>query len=165
LLILVMGVSGAGKTTVGAALARSLGWTFLDADDFHPPANVEKMAAGHPLAEEDRAPWLDALAHAIAHQRRAGRDVVVACSALRRAHRERLTKEADRSAVVYLAASPHLIERRLARRTDHFMDPALAASQFDTLEPPADALVLDARRPPDALVRTIRDTLGLHAAG
>lgn len=163
-MILVMGVSGAGKTTVGAALARSLGWTFLDADDFHPPANIAKMTAGHALDEDDRAPWLDSLAKAIAAQERAGRDVVVACSALRRAHRERLTAGAGRSAVVYLAAAPPLIERRLARRAGHFMSPALAASQFEALEPPADALVLDARGPPDALAREIRHALGLDAS-
>ena len=128
--LVVMGVSGSGKTTVGSALAQRLGWTFLDADDLHPPANIAAMAAGHPLTDAERAPWLDAVAEWV----QGHRPCVVACSALRRRYRDVL--RGDGVLFVYLEADPALLAARLGRRTGHFMPPSLLGSQLDTLEPP-----------------------------
>jgi gluconokinase len=131
--IMVMGVSGSGKTSLGKALAARLGLAFLDGDDFHPPANVAKMADGGPLTDEDRWPWLDRLGQAAAAQ--AG-GAVVACSALKRAYRDRLRLSCPRMLLVYIAGDPALIGRRLEGRRGHFMPKSLLASQFDALEPP-----------------------------
>ncbi|MGH7554364.1 MAG: gluconokinase [Longimicrobiales bacterium] len=161
MLILIMGVSGAGKSTVGSALARELGWVFLDADEFHPAANIAKMAAGQPLDEADRQPWLAALRQRLAFHDRREENVVLACSALKEAHRAQLTGAVADAAVVFLAADPELIDDRLARRTGHFMSPKLAESQFDALEPPRTAVVLDPSLPRDELVRRIRSTLAV----
>ena len=146
-LVVVMGVAGCGKSTVGAALAGRLAKPFLDADDYHPPANVEKMSHGIPLTDADRWPWLDRLAEALrAHAETAGM-AIAACSALRRAYRERLVATAGESILfVFLQGSRDIIAKRMAARTDHFMPTALLDSQFATLEPPAtdeNALVID----------------------
>ncbi len=130
--LVVMGVSGCGKSSLGAALAQAMGWPFQDADDLHPPANRQKMAAGQPLTDADRWPWLDLVGAALA-ENGAG---VMACSALRRSYRDRLrlaTK--DRLAFLHLTAPFDLIAARLAQRQGHFMPPALLASQWATLEP------------------------------
>jgi gluconokinase len=161
LLILIMGVSGAGKSTVGSALARELGWVFLDADDFHSPANIAKMASGQPLDDADRQPWLAALRERLLFHESQGEDVVLACSALKQVYRERLTGAVSHAAVVFLAADPELIDDRLARRRRHFMNPTLAESQFETLEPPRTAVVLDPSLPTDELVRRIRTELAV----
>ena len=129
--VVVMGVSGSGKTTVGSALAQRLGLRFVDADSLHPAANVEKMAAGIPLTDDDRWPWLDAVGAVLADG-----PVVVACSALRRVYRDRLRVAAPDVAFVYLHASRELLEERMTHRT-HFMPVSLLDSQFATLEPPA----------------------------
>jgi gluconokinase len=136
--IVVMGVSGAGKSTVGQLVAARLGCPFRDADSFHPPANVAKMAGGHPLTDEDRWPWLRAIAAWIAEHRAAGTTCVVTCSALKRAYRDIVTdhQRAD-VRLVYLTGEFDLIAARLAARKGHFMPPALLESQFDALEPPA----------------------------
>ena len=128
--LIVMGVSGSGKTTIGSALAARLGWTFSDADDLHPPANIAKMAAGRALDDADRAPWLAAVAAWIGTHR----PCVVACSALKRSYRDML--RSDGVVFVYLDAGRELLERRLSHRTGHFMPATLLGSQLDALEPP-----------------------------
>lgn len=133
--ILVMGVAGSGKTTLAAALAEHLGLARLDADDLHPPANVAKMAAGIPLDDNDRAPWLDAVADWMAHH--AGAGSVVACSALRRRYRDRLRAAAPALRLVFLDGNEALIATRLRSRTGHYWPPDLLPTQLAALEPPA----------------------------
>lgn len=133
--LIVMGVSGCGKSTVGIEIARRLDWDFRDGDAFHPPSNVEKMRSGAPLTDDDRWPWLDAIAAEIAARESRGGHVVIACSALKRAYRDRL--RASRAAIrfVHLAGSFELIDGRMKARQDHFMPASLLKSQFATLEP------------------------------
>lgn len=135
--VVVMGVSGSGKSTVGAALARRLGWRFEDGDGFHPPANVAKMKAGHPLDDADRRPWLEAIAAEIARVAAGRGHIVIACSALKRAYRDILIDGRTDARIVFLDGDQALIAARLAKRKGHFMPPGLLASQFATLEPPA----------------------------
>jgi carbohydrate kinase (thermoresistant glucokinase family) len=154
--IVVMGVCGSGKSTIGAALARQLNATFLEGDEFHPPANVARMAAGTALTDADRQGWLTTLGERLAEAERSGEAVVLACSALKRSYRDILRSHAGDLALVVLAGTPALLEQRMAARTGHYMPPSLLASQLATLEPPqADehALTLDASREPQALVR------------
>ncbi len=131
-----MGVSGSGKSTIAAALAARLQWTFEDGDRFHPASNVEKMRAGHPLSDEDRWPWLEAIADEIGRVCKAGGHVVIACSALKHAYRDVLLRARDDVRFVFLNGDQALIAERLARRKGHFMPPGLLDSQFKTLEPP-----------------------------
>jgi len=135
-IVLVMGVSGAGKTTVGEALARRLGWTFQEGDAFHPPANIAKMASGHPLDDADRAPWLASVEAWISDQLAAGRSGVIACSALKKAYRHALAAGRKDVVLVYLTGGAGLIAERLQARRGHFMPPALLASQLADLEAP-----------------------------
>ena len=137
--LIVMGVSGSGKSTIGETLAERLGWTFEDGDRFHPASNVAKMSAGHPLTDEDRRPWLQAIADEIDKVCKAGERAVIACSALKRAYREVLVHGRDDVRIVYLDGTQDLIAARLAARKGHFMPPGLLASQFKTLEPPVDS--------------------------
>jgi len=132
----VMGVSGSGKSTVAEALAARLGWRFEDGDGYHPPANVAKMSAGQPLTDEDRWPWLQAIADEIDRLSAAGQRAVVACSALKRAYRDILVHGRDDVRIVFLNGTQDLIADRLAARKGHFMPPGLLVSQFRTLEPP-----------------------------
>jgi gluconokinase len=132
-LLVVMGVSGSGKSTVGAELASELGVPFIDADSLHPIANVEKMAAGIPLTDEDRWPWLKLVGQQLAHSTATG--LVVACSALKRAYRDSIRSEADAARFVFLNASRALLDARVHQRTGHFMPPSLLDSQLATLEP------------------------------
>ena len=162
MIVVVMGVSGCGKSTVGEALAESLGWRFLDADDFHPPANVAKMAAGTPLVDEDRWPWLDRLAAEMRAINAGGGDAVLACSALRQAYRDRLAAAGD-VRFVHLAGDLPTIAARLASRQHRYMPQSLLASQFATLEPPADAIGVDVRDPVAVQIAAIRAALGLKA--
>ena len=153
--LIVMGVSGSGKSTVGEALARRLGWRFEDGDKFHPASNVAKMHAGIPLTDDDRWPWLKAIADEVDRACEAGSPAVIACSALKRAYRDVLVHGRGDVRIVYLRGNQPLIARRLALRKGHFMPPGLLASQFQTLEPPADdeaviAVSIDA--PVDAIV-------------
>ncbi|MEA2897563.1 MAG: gluconokinase [Bradyrhizobium sp.] len=162
--IVVMGVSGSGKTTIADRLANILGWTCEDGDKFHPKSNVEKMSAGHPLTDEDRWPWLQAIADKIDQVCEAGEHAVVACSALKRAYRDILVHGRDDIRIVYLDGTQRLIAGRLAARKGHFMPPGLLDSQFKTLEPPgADensvAVSIDASV--DAIVEDIVGKLGL----
>jgi len=134
--LIVMGVSGSGKSTIGEHLAKRLGWPYEDADQFHPASNVAKMSAGHPLTDEDRWPWLNAIAAEIDRVCEADERVVIGCSALKRAYRDVLLHGRTDVRLVYLDGSQALIADRLGRRKDHFMPPGLLTSQFDTLEPP-----------------------------
>ncbi len=134
--LIVMGVSGSGKSTIADTLAMRLGWTYEDGDRFHPASNVAKMSAGQPLTDDDRWPWLQAIAGEIDRVCEAGGHVVIACSALKRTYRDILVHGRDDVRIVFLAGTQDLIADRLARRKDHFMPPGLLASQFATLEPP-----------------------------
>lgn len=156
--LVVMGVSGSGKSTVAKPLATRLGWPFQEGDDLHPAANVAKMAAGHPLDDADRAPWLDAIAAWIAAHLRDGTGGVVTCSALRRAYRDRLRQAGPGVTFVYLKGSRTVIGERVAQRRGHFMPAALLDSQFATLEEPASdehAIVVDIDQPVEAQIDEI----------
>ena len=153
--VIVMGVAGSGKTTVGEALARHLGWNFYDADAFHPAANIEKMANGTPLTDSDRAPWLAALHSLISTSLKENRPGVLACSALKESYRRKLLEGNDGVQIVYLKGSYDLIWSRLSRRKDHYMKPQMLQSQFETLEEPAHALTLDVSLPVAELVAEI----------
>jgi gluconokinase len=134
--LIVMGVSGSGKTTIGEQLAARIGWRYEDADTFHPAANVAKMSAGQPLTDEDRWPWLRAIADEIDRASAAGERVVIGCSALRRVYRDMLVHGRSDIRIIYLEGTQALIAGRLGERKGHFMPPGLLTSQFKTLEPP-----------------------------
>jgi len=158
-----MGVCGCGKTTVGEALAGALGWPFFDADDFHPPANVAKMASGHPLDDADRWPWLDRIADEMRQILARSGHAVLACSALKEAYRNRLRRAGD-VRIVYLKGDEATIAARLAARQHKYMPASLLSSQFAALEEPADALVVDIRPPIADQVEFIRSAFALKAA-
>jgi gluconokinase len=160
MVVIVMGVSGVGKTTIGRALAASLGWEFHEGDDLHSAASKRKMHRGIALDDSDRAPWLSALRKLIQGMLSAGRNGVVACSALKQAYRDALVVDPNLVKVVYLKGSKQVIAQRLHHRTGHFMNPDLLESQFDTLEEPRDAIVTDISAAPEAIVTAIRARLG-----
>lgn len=159
MIVIVMGVSGSGKTTIGELLADRMGCGFSDADDFHPAANVEKMRAGTPLTDDDRRPWLQALRQAIENWQAAGESRVIACSALKAAYRDQLSPRND-AIFVFLKGSAEIIAGRLKARKGHYMNPDLLASQFATLEEPAGAIVVDIAPPPAVIVDNIMARLG-----
>jgi gluconokinase len=161
MIVIVMGVVGAGKTTVGSMLAAELGWQFADADDFHPPANVEKIRNGTALTDADRAPWLELLRKAIAGWRTAKSNVVLACSALKSSYREELNAGPE-VRFVYLKGSASLIAERLHARHGHFAGRSILASQVADLEEPQSAIVADIRQTPSQIVDSIRKQLGLE---
>ena len=165
LVVVVMGVTGAGKTTIGSLLAKELGWGFADADTFHSVANIEKMRAGEPLEDADREPWLAALEAHVARLLEHGECGVLACSALRTEYRERLSRPAESGKgevrFVYLQISPEEAHRRLQSRKGHFMPPSLVESQFEALEEPQEVLVLDGTHTPEQLVQEIRAAWGI----
>ena len=156
---IVMGVSGCGKSSVGKSLARALGWDFYDADDFHPPENVAKMAAGIPLDDSDRAPWLASLNELISSSLKADHPGVLACSALKERYRQQLMNGNDGVQIVYLKGSYDLIWSRMEERADHYMKPQMLKSQFDALEEPTNALTIDISMPLDDIVQKIIRTM------
>lgn len=155
MIVIVMGVSGSGKTTIGKLLAHRLGAHFLDADDFHPEENVEKMRGGAPLDEQDRAPWLTLLNKELRNHHLRGERVVLACSALKRSHRQALLEGLPAARVIYLRGSRALLASRLAQRKGHFMPPALLDTQFEALEEPRDAMTVDVSSTPEGIVEAI----------
>src|SRR5688500_17036805 len=153
--VVVMGVSGTGKSTVGAALAEQLGWPFLEGDDLHPRGNVAKMRAGEPLDDDDREPWLESIRCRVAERAAAGAGTVVACSALRRAYRDLLRDGVEGLFFVHLHASHDVLEARMARRVGHYMPVGLLWPQLDTMEPlgrDEDSVVLDVSGAADEVV-------------
>ncbi len=161
MVIVLMGVSGCGKTTVGEVLAGQLHWTFLDADNFHPPENKEKMRKAVPLTDDDRIPWLQALAARIVSANKTGENCVLACSALKRSYRQMIRGEETNVNFVYLKGPEELIADRLEKRTHEYMNPALLKSQFNTLEEPNNAVYVTIDKGPDAIVSEIRRELQL----
>ncbi|HLI13096.1 MAG TPA: gluconokinase [Alphaproteobacteria bacterium] len=165
MILVVMGVSGSGKTSVGRKLAEALGAAFVEGDRYHPPSNVAKMSAGTPLTDEDRWPWLRALRDAMDALHVAGRDVVATCSALKQSYRNLLAEDRPHLRFVYLKGSEALIGERLKRRKGHFMPPELLHSQFVALEEPRDAITVDITPPVDDIVAAILARLGRGKAG
>jgi gluconokinase len=160
MVIILFGVSGAGKTTLGRLLASELGWKFYDADDFHPGANVEKMRGMIPLSDADRAPWLENLRALIEDCIASEESAVLACSALKESYRRFLTVEPDEVKLVYLKGNYALLNERLKNRRAHFMNPELLSSQFATLEEPHDnATIVEVDQSPEEKVKRIRSAL------
>jgi carbohydrate kinase (thermoresistant glucokinase family) len=162
MIVLVMGVAGCGKSTIGSLLAARLGVAFAEGDGFHPAANVAKMSRGEPLTDADRQPWLAAIAGEIARRAERGESLVVGCSALRRSYRQTLIGNRRDARLIYLKGSPNLIAARMASRRDHFMPPSLLASQFAALEEPgADErpIAADIDAAPDEIVAFVLSAL------
>jgi gluconokinase len=159
--VVVMGVSGSGKTTVGRRLAGELGWEFFDGDDLHPPENVRKMASGVPLDDGDREPWLRQIRALVDRRCKSDQPAVVACSALKRRYREVLLGGTAGVALVYLRGSREILAERLRGRSGHFMPPGLLDSQLDALEEPRQALTVDVSLSPSEIVRVVESELGL----
>jgi gluconokinase len=159
MIVVMMGVSGVGKTTLGELLARKTGWQFHDADSFHSAANIDKMRNGIPLTDEDRWPWLDALNGVLQQAQARGESAILACSALKQRYRDRLSSGLRDVRLVYLTGDFDLVESRLHARKGHYMTAQLLQSQFAALEPPDGAIVLDVSAPPEALLQTIESHL------
>jgi gluconokinase len=163
MIVVLMGVSGSGKSTIGAALAAALGWPLIDADDLHPPRNVAKMAAGIPLTDDDRWPWLDRIVDTLRRTTAEGANVILACSALKQRYRDRLAQAGD-VRFVHLRGDPQTIAARLATRHHRYMPAALLESQFATLEAPSDAIDVDITMSVDAQVAAIIEALSATKA-
>jgi gluconokinase len=161
MIVVVMGVTGSGKTVVGQRLAAALGAEFIDGDDYHPPENVAKMRAGTPLTDADRWPWLARLNGVLRERAAGGGSAILACSALKAAYREVLLEDLPDARLVHLRGALPLIAARLAARRGHYMNPALLDSQFATLEAPADAIAVDVSDTPEAIVAAVRRELGV----
>jgi len=160
MVVVIMGVAGSGKTTIGRELAAELGWNFADADDFHPPANVAKMTAGIPLDDSDRAPWLAAIRLYIDARVDRRENAVVTCSALKEKHRAVLLGGSPDVKLVYLRGTRDLLWERISGRQDHFMKPAMLDSQLAALEEPVNALVVDIAPSPAEIIADIRSAIG-----
>ena len=159
--IILMGVAGAGKTTIGRQLAQQMNWPFCDGDAFHPQSNIEKMRHGIPLTDDDRRPWLASIHKSLVEWIAHGEHVVLACSLLKETYRRQvLDGHRDKVQLVYLKASPALLQLRLTKRPGHFMDRSLLASQLEILEEPVDALVVDASQTPETIIRLIQSIHG-----
>jgi gluconokinase len=161
MIVVIMGVSGAGKTTVGHLLANELGWEFHDGDELHSPENKRKMSEGIALTDVDREPWLASVRDLIEKTLASGTNAVVACSALKRSYRERIVVDPSKVKIVYLKGSGELIAQRIALRENHFMNKGLLESQFDVLEEPHDAITVDISATPESIVETVRERLAL----
>ena len=161
MVIILMGVTGSGKTTVGEQLADELGWTYYDADDFHPQANTKKMAQGTPLSDEDRWPWLERLAAEIGQWLDVEGGAILGCSALKQSYRDVLVGGREGVRVVHLNGAKELIAQRLEIRVHRYMPASLLDSQFETLEEPRDALSVDISPAPAAIAVSIRSALGI----
>lgn len=159
--ILLMGVSGVGKTTIGQALAETLDYTFLDADDFHSNENREKMASGQPLTDTDRMPWLEGLHSYVTEQHKQDTSIILACSALKETYRDILLGEnlSSASTIVWLDASRETLQKRTQQRSGHFMPSSLLESQCDTLEAPTDALRIDANQSIEVILHSIIESI------
>ncbi len=160
MVIVIMGVTGSGKTTIGKLLAAKLGWRYFDADDFHSSANIEKMSSGKPLNDADRLPWLETLRTLVRESLENDENAVLACSALKRSYRDYLLLE-ERVKLVYLKGEPRMIQSRLEQRQGHYMEPTLLDSQFDILEEPDPETEVLITSNPDEIVRTIEKRLHL----
>ena len=160
MVVILMGVTGSGKTTVGKLLASDLGWGYFDADDFHPPANVEKMKIGVPLNDADRTPWLETLRNLIRSCLDQTENAVLACSALKESYRGFLLID-ESVKLIYLKGDYGLIQERLNKRRGHYMNPKLLDSQFDTLEEPGEDVGIDVSSSPEEIVKIIKRRLGL----
>jgi carbohydrate kinase (thermoresistant glucokinase family) len=154
MVIILMGVSGCGKTTTGKLLSRNLGLPYFDADDFHPDVNIKKMSAGISLNDDDRKPWLQTLSEKIMQWNK-GDGAVLACSALKQSYREILQSKSGAVTFIWLDGSFELIESRMQKRKDHYMPPGLLQSQFDALEPPTDAIRVSINQPPESILSAI----------
>lgn len=159
MIVLVTGVSGAGKTTIGGLVATALGGQYIEGDVFHPPANLAKMRLGLPLSDEDRLPWLQALGKALQVADRKGAPVVLGCSALRESYRQLIRAYCPQCQIVWLRGSPELVAARIEGRHGHFMPASLLSSQFAILEAPADAIDVDIDQTPGEIVKQILDQL------
>ncbi len=162
--MILMGVSGSGKTTIGQLLARNLGWSFYEGDDFHSPSNVSKMLGGLPLSDEDRIPWLSAIHQLVQNLISTSQRAVITCSALKQTYRKLITEGHPQVALVYLRGNYALIHPRLRSRTAHFMKADLLASQFSVLEEPHDVPFIDVSQAPEVIVEHIKRMLHLHPA-
>jgi gluconokinase len=160
MIVLVMGTTGSGKTTIGAKLAKKLGWPFLDADDFHPPENIAKMKQGIPLTDTDRVPWLIAIHKELTRQNEAGKSCVLGCSALKQSYRDTLNAGLDMH-IVYLKGTYEEMRAHILARHGHFAGEGILAGQFRDLEEPHDAIVVPVNQPPDEIVRCILNGLKL----
>jgi gluconokinase len=163
--LVVMGVSGSGKTTVASTLARRLNWPFQEGDDLHPQANIEKMRAGHPLSDQDRGPWLELIADWVDQRLDAGQNGIITCSALKRAYRDVINRRQHGVVFIFLDGSRKRVALRLASRQGHFMPPHLLESQFEDLERPAPdepVITFDIDAPPQRIVDVVIDKLGLR---
>ena len=158
--IIVMGVAASGKRTVGKALAEHLGWHFFDGDDYHSPANRQRMATGQPLADTDREPWLEQLHNLLVKELTTRQSVVLACSALKRSYRAKLTTDLENVKFVYLKGVIEIIRTRMEARPDHFMKPGMLESQFVDLEEPSDAIIPDIKPSVDLVVSQIVNEIG-----
>jgi gluconokinase len=157
MIVILMGVSGSGKTTIGKRLAESLGWVFFEGDEFHPQANITKMGKGIPLSDKDRQPWLNALKKLIRQLIHKEESAVIACSALKTAYRQFLEHENEEVYFVYLKGDYELIRKRLEERSNHYMKPGLLSSQFADLQEPEGVITVDIRRDPEEIVRSIQE--------
>jgi gluconokinase len=162
MILIIMGVTGVGKTTVGQLLAEKTGWQLYDADDYHSPANVEKMRSGIPLTDDDRWPWLDRLNALLRAADGGAESAILACSALKQRYRDRLQHGLNSVRWVHLNGDIELIRSRLTQRRGHYMNPALLQSQFDALEPPGDAIVVDVTDSPAVLAERVLAALDLR---